>query len=317
MTGCSTQKKEAELLELSKPQWLKERPVSTSYFYGIGISPKVGGQVYYEEQAREKALADISKQISTQIKSDQSYYRMEDGTGVYEYIQSRVRATSEEFLEGYELLDEWEDLNNRFAFYRLSKSEFYARKAKRKEEALQLGFQKYELAQEAQQRNDIITALEQYAASIDAVSGYMNEATIIQTGHDSFDVYERAKEGLTYLLSCLQLSYSQSEVRVEHNSNLHEGTTVLRVSKFNQLISGIPVRFRYSGGFLASDKYKSDDKGMITTPSLSFGNKPTESLKAELDLQTVGRQISRNLLVRQLIEKQKPATATLLLKGIE
>ena len=311
LSSCSSKKKEAELLELTRPEWLKNRPVSSAYFYGIGTTPKVGNALYYEEKAKERALSDLAKQISTKIKSEQSMYRMEDNKGVYEYIQSRVKATSNEFLEGYQYMDKWEDLNNYYAYYRLSKSEFYARKAQRKEEAMQLSLLKLKQAHDAAEKHEVAIALEQFAAAIDAISGYLNEETSITTEQGKFDLFEESKEGITSLVSQLSLSYDKPAITTSTTSKIANGITTLSVNCNSFAASNIPIRFNYSGGFLVSDKFKSSSKGEILSPEFTFGTKAEETLKASIDLKSLGRQITRNLIVRQLIEKQKPATAVL------
>ncbi|MBS2213383.1 LPP20 family lipoprotein [Carboxylicivirga mesophila] len=309
LCSCSSKKKEAELLELSKPEWLKSRPVSSAYFYGIGTTPKVGGSVFYEEKAKEKALADLSKQISTKISSEQNLYRMEDNKGVYEYYQSRVRARSEEFLEGYEYVDKWEDLSNYYTFYRLSKSEFYARKEQRKKEALQLSLEKYQQAQTANEQANFVLAMELYASSIDAISDYLNEQTSVETTNGNLDIYEASKDALSQLINSLTIEFQPRELYASSNTKIKEGEALLVIQCQNQQAHNIPVQFNYSGGFLIADRFKSNAMGQVKSPALEYGNKPEETLKASIDLKSLGRQITRNLIVRQIVEKQKPATS--------
>ncbi len=309
--ACSSKKKQAELLEQTKPTWLKERPVSTSFFYGIGTTPKVGGEVYYKEKAKEKALSDLAKQISTTIKSEQNLYRMEDNKGVYEYFQSRVKATSNEFLEGYQYVDQWEDLSNYYTFYRLSKSEFYALKAKRKEDAMKLAYLKYKQAQEAQQQKDIILALEQYAAAIDAISGYLNEEASIETETGKIDLYEVNKDALSDLVNSFKLNADTPSIEVTPNSSVKGGQLQLALTCGGYPVKNIPVRFNYSGGFLVNDKMKSDEDGIILTPAFDFGSQAKETLKANVDLKELSRQVTRNLIVRQLITHQSQAAMSI------
>jgi hypothetical protein len=314
LTGCSSKKKEAEMLELTKPEWLKNRPVSSAFFYGIGITPKVGGSLFYEEKAKERALADLSKQISTKIISEQSLYKMEDNSGVYEYMQSRIQARSDEFLEGYEYVDKWEDLSNYYTFYRLSKSEFYARKEQRKKDALKLSLQKFEQAETAKAQSDFILALEQYAAAIDAISDYLNEQTTIETNGTTVDLFEASKDALSDLIHAFSITFQPKQITASPNIKITEGQASLSVQCQQQVAHNLPVRFSYSGGFLVTDKFKSDTSGLVKSPALTFGDKPEEMLSATIDLQSLGRQLTRNLLVRQIIEKQKPATSTLLIQ---
>ncbi|TRX60400.1 LPP20 family lipoprotein [Carboxylicivirga sp. M1479] len=309
--ACSSKKKEAELLELSKPEWLKNRPVSSEYFYGIGTTAKVGGAVYYQEQAKEKALSDMAKQINTKIKSEQSLYRMEDNSGVYEYMQSRIKATSDEFLEGYEYIDKWEDLNYYYTYYRLSKSHFYALKAKRKEKALTLSYGHYTEAINARQQGKFMLAIEEYAASIDAISGYLNEACNYTHQNSSIDLFVASRDGLSDLIKSINISFKSEQIQPTKEGNAGEGLAILQLLCDKKAAANLPVTFNYSGGFLVNNKFKSDSKGTIPTPALQLSNNTNETLKAQIDLKTLGRLATKNLIVRQHIEKQKPASAVI------
>lgn len=314
LTSCSSKKKQAELIEMTKPDWLKDRPVSSSYFYGIGTTPKVGSLMFYEEKARESALSDLAKQINTRIKSESNMYRMEDNKGVYEYIQSRIKATSTEFLEGYEYIDKWEDLNNYYAFYRLSKSEFYARKEKRKQDALQLSLLKIKQAADAEENNEIIVAIELYATAIDAISGYLNEETTVDTSNGKLDLFEESKEGLNNLINGLKVDFNKENIIAKHTERIRGGAAILKVTHNDNAAQNIPVRFNYSGSFLVTDKFKTDENGITASPEFTFSNNAQETLKTTIDLVTLGRQVTRNLIVRQLIEKQKSDSAVLTIK---
>ncbi len=208
--GCQSKKKQAELLELSKPEWLKSRPLSSIYFYGIGVVPKIGGAQYYETKVKEKALADLAQQISTRVKSETSFYKMEDNTGVYEYIQSRINATSNEFLEGYEYVDNWEDESHTYAFYRLSKQTFYALKAERKQKAIELAWLKLNQGHEKEQQNKLTEAIELYASGIDALSGYLNEEVTKELNGEKTDLFINSKNGILSIVEQLTINFEQS-----------------------------------------------------------------------------------------------------------
>ncbi|MCU4176093.1 LPP20 family lipoprotein [Carboxylicivirga sp. N1Y90] len=309
VSACQSKKKEAELLELSKPAWLKERPKSPDYYYGIGITPKTGYAAHYEDKAKERALSDLSKQINTQIKSETSFYKMEDNHGVHEYIQSRIKATSSEFLEGYEYLDKWEDMNYMYAFYRLSKSEFYKRKELRKNEALELAYLKLKQAQKHDSEESIITALELYASSIDALSGYLNEEASIVDGGVKIDLFSEAKNGLVNIVQELELKCSHTEYEVVSDQNLEKGVFSYTTVRNNNNIANVPVSFTFSGGYLTSDKTNSDASGHCQSPSLKM-NGQNQTLVASIDLVSIARQTTKNLFVRQLIKNSRANTCT-------
>jgi len=307
LSSCSSKKKQAELLELSKPIWLKERPNHPNYWYGIGITPKVGAPMFYEEKAKERALSDLSKQISTQISSESNFYKVEDTNGIREYIQSRIKATSSEFLEGYEYLDKWQDDKNYYAYYRLSKQEFYARKAKRKADAISNATLKYQQAQEKEAMDEQVAAIELYAACMDVLSGYMNEEAAAIIAGDKTDLIAESKDHIVKIIQAFTIKVDDDQIVTISGQTIKEGH--IRFSIFDSEsngISNVPVRFHYSGGYLMNELAKSSDTGNVPSPAFKKSNIKTEELLiAEIDLINLGRQVTKNLYVRKIIEKQK------------
>ncbi len=313
-SACQSKKKQAEILELSKPSWLKERPVSSTYYYGIGVTSKVGSAVFYEEKAKERALADIAKQIHTQIKSETSFYKMEDNKGAHEYIQSRIKATSNAFLEGYEFIDKWQDDRNVYAFYQLSKQEYAIRKAARKEKAIELATLKLNQAKEQRSKNQVLLALELYAASIDAVSGYLNEEVSITNNGRKTDLFVESKNGIVEIIKLLDISTNKKEIINSDESSVPEGQAKISIHYNSLPTSDIPVVFNYTGGYIVNDKGQSNEAGQLPSPRLPYNNKTSESLTASIDYTNLSRLVSKNLFVRQLIKQQNTNTCRIAVK---
>ncbi|MBS2100607.1 LPP20 family lipoprotein [Carboxylicivirga linearis] len=305
ITSCQSKKKQAELLEMSKPTWLKSRPVSNNYFYGIGISSKVGGEQYYQNRSKEKALADLAQQISTRIKSETNLIKTEDNKGVYEYIQSRINATSNEFLEGYEFVDSWEDLSTYYTFYQLSKQDFYTLKAERKNKAIEFAWLKINQAQEQKAQMNLIQSLQLYASAIDALSGYLNEETSKTVNDEKIDLFETSRSSILNIIKQLNVSCSKKEIIGKTGTTIPSDKATIEVLWSNRKAEGIPVKFIYSAGYIINEIQVTDAKGNVSTPALNFNQKEKEQLVAEIDFVSLGRKVSKNLLVRQLIEKQK------------
>nr|WP_321412632.1 LPP20 family lipoprotein [uncultured Carboxylicivirga sp.] len=304
LTGCQSKKKQAEIIEMSKPSWLKNRPVSESYFYGIGITPKVGGSQYYTDRAKDKALADLAQQINTRVKSETSFIKTENNQGVYEYIQSRINATSNEFLEGYEFVDNWEDESNMYAFYQLSKSEFYTLKEERKNKAIELAWLKISQSNEQENSYNYVEAIELYGSAIDALSGFLNEETSKLIDGEKIDLYETSRNGILEIVKLLSIKCSEIELIGQKESSINSDA-YLSANLLDKKVSGLPIKFTYSGGYIINETIESDSNGKVPIPTLKYNKKDTELLTVEVDFVNLARKVSKNLLVRQLIENQK------------
>jgi len=304
MVGCASKKKQAAILEASKPAWVKERPSNPSYYSGIGITPKVGSPLLYENKAKERALVDLASQINTHINSETTLHQIEDISGVHEYLSSRVKATSSEFLEGYEFIDKWEDEDYYYVYLNLSKQEFLSRKAKRKEQAISNASLKYTQGIEQESAKEFVEAMRLYAACLDLLSGYVNEETSATINNEKVDLVEKSQMRLIQLVRSLSVTASQQIVETGGKQRIEEGRITFTVySGRDNRASNIPVRFSYTGGYLINELGKSDDSGVVASPPMKATDRK-EVLSAKIDLIQLGRQITHNLFVRKIIEKE-------------
>ncbi len=300
--SCSSQKKQAELLEQSKPNWLKDRPVNSNYYFGIGITSKIGAPMLFEDKAKERALADISSQINSTIKAEAMFYQVEDKKGVHEYLQNRIKSTSSEYLEGYEYVEKWEDLSNVYAFYRLSKQKYQAVKTQRKNEAFKLASDKYLAGMLLIKQGAHINAIEHFALTIDALSGYLNESAVTNVQGKQVDLVSESTKEMNAIINGLKLK-SNSDLILPSNFFM------VRDAQDNS-VSNLPIRLKYSGGYLVNDKVKTNDQGKIKMPELPT-NTASQTLTIEIDLLNLSRQVTKNLYVRKIIEHQKAVSLIL------
>ncbi|MCW3785901.1 LPP20 family lipoprotein [Plebeiibacterium sediminum] len=302
--ACSSTKKQAELLEQSKPSWVKVRPIDKDYYYGIGIVPKVGSPMLYEDKAKERALADISGQINSTVKSEAVLYQVEDKNGVRDYLQNRIRSVSEGYLEGYEYVDKWEDLSNTYVYYKLSKQKYRALKAKRKAEALEVGKEKYLAAKELKQEGQIVPSIEHFATCIDVLSGYMNELTVVEINGKQVDLVSESSIEITQIIEKVNIvSLANNSISTGDKKN----GFLVSYEGVNPVVN-MPVKLEYTGGYLVNDRLKSSDEGVVMMPELGGdNNSSTNKLSVKIDLVYLGRQVTRNLYVRKIIENQKAA----------
>lgn len=305
--ACSTTKKQAKFYEQTKPEWVKQRPTVAGYYIGIGIAPKNGAEVYYIQEAKKRSLADLIAQINTHVESETQLYTYENNQGVSDYIQRRIKATSTEFIEGYQLVDQWEDLDYVYAYYKLSKQEFIELKNKRRQEALSNAKTKFIKAQEFEEKYQLVEALSLFANCIDILSGYMNQENTINLNGSSIDVILESENRIKNIIQQIDLEPDTEQIETRVNEVIKEGSFSFFVKNVNgQPIASVPVKFAYSNGFLLNDLGKSNNVGFVASPQITIGTiKSEQQLSANINLVLLGRQMSRNLYVRNLVEDLK------------
>lgn len=101
-----------------RPEWVMSKPASALYYYGVGISSL--GLPDYQEAAKKQALDDLASEISVQVESQSLLQQKEVGDFFSESYQGRVYTYTDQYIEGYERQDSWQDARNYYVIYRLS-----------------------------------------------------------------------------------------------------------------------------------------------------------------------------------------------------
>ena len=119
------------------PEWVMSKPTDGDYYTGISSAAKQGKTPdAYMAAAQKNALADLAAAISTKIETSSTLYTLETTQQFGYNFSSDIRAASAVDLEGYELMGTWEDANNYWVYYRLSRSDYAARRAEKKRIAI-------------------------------------------------------------------------------------------------------------------------------------------------------------------------------------
>lgn len=134
MTFCLISSLAAQKTE--RPGWLGQRPIDKAYYYGIGSALKVDHPVDYPMAAKNMALQDLASEIAVQIKSSITISTTENDSGISEEMTSYINAATRNNLEGYEMVDAWEDDAEYWVCYRLSRALYNNLRDQRKSNAM-------------------------------------------------------------------------------------------------------------------------------------------------------------------------------------
>lgn len=104
-----------------QPSWVTKRPIDKAYFIGIGVVKKSNSKEYIQS-AKNNALNDLSSEITVNISSELVDISIEKYGMNNDEIRSEIHTTTKADLEGYELVDTWENDYEYWVYYRLSKS---------------------------------------------------------------------------------------------------------------------------------------------------------------------------------------------------
>ena len=159
---------------LAQPLWLKSRPNSAFKYVGIGFAEKSKGQSYIME-AKKNALFDLASEIKVDISSNSVLYSVQNNKQYNESFNSLIKLSNSEYLEGYQLIDSYEDQNTYWVYYQLDKDLYAKTKAQKKQRILDQAAQFLNLALQDEKSGQMVSALTKRLQAFSLLVPYLNE----------------------------------------------------------------------------------------------------------------------------------------------
>lgn len=158
-----------------KPVWVENRPVSSSYYTGIGSCSKLSQPLDYQAIAKKNAFNDLATEISVKVQGSTFLNTLEVNKNFSEEFISTISTSTNEQIEDYEMAGIWEDRNQYWVYYRLNKSDYQRKKLEKKNMILSQSNDYYRKGLEAEASSDIPAAVDFYLHGLFVLKPYWNE----------------------------------------------------------------------------------------------------------------------------------------------
>ena len=158
----------------SKPEWVMRKPLDNDYYNGVAYANKLTS-TNYVQSAKATALDDLISEISVNISSNSVLKQLDTGSEFLEEYESKIKTTAKNEIQDYEIAGSWEDQNNYWVYYRLSRQRYAQIQAEKARNARTLALDNYSRGKKAESRNEISEAIKFYLAGFTAILPYLNE----------------------------------------------------------------------------------------------------------------------------------------------
>lgn len=155
-----------------RPAWVDAKPSSMIYYTGVGSALLSSGD--YQKASKEIALNDLISEIQVEIESNSLMQRQEVNYDYSESFKQDIRTKASADLEGYELVDTWNDGTRYWTYYQLDKKHYAELMEKRIAEAKTRAYDYWSKGKTAASQGDLLTAARMYASGLQAVERYAN-----------------------------------------------------------------------------------------------------------------------------------------------
>jgi hypothetical protein len=314
LLGCGTSKKNTQLQLL--PDWVQKKPVSESYYIGIGSALKNGSADDYQGQAKKNALADLSSEITVTIASRSVLHQFESLLGYSEEFMATTKTESNENLEGYELMQTFENETHFYIWYRLSKAGFRQIKEQRKQASVTKGVDFYDKAQIARSNNQYYEAIVNYIKGLEAIKPYFSESLEINYQEKNIFLGNELFTGLLSVVGDIKIVPNKTEIAVKNGAPVTAQELGFRcLNGKNQPLSGIPVVFSLQQRPLPDNTAESNSEGAMSYSLHQVSSlKEIEFFVATVDLVNKASQITPDPVFRKMLRKIDPPKGQIALR---
>jgi len=267
VAGCGD-KNIVQTPEQPQPEWIGQRPRNASYYIGVGSSSKLAQPLDYPSVAKKNALNDLASEIKVRVQGETFLNSLEVNKNFSEEFISTISTTTDESIENYEIAGQWENKQEYWVYYRLSKSEYQRLKSEQKNLALSTSNDYYVKGLEAEQRANIPAAVDLYLRGLFALKEYWNEPNeFLVEGKKTYldnDIYaalRRVITGLTLVPAAEKIILS--------SENNYATQFPVQVMYEGQPARGISLSYTYQRDRYMKPRVLLSDQGGRTTADVS------------------------------------------------
>lgn len=312
-SSCAAKKEAAEFE--ARPDWVKQKPIISGYYVGIASVKKVGTSAQYIAKARQQALADLAEGVSSSVSATSVLHTIETEYGVAETFDQKIQVSTDDYLEGFDPVDSYENESSYWVYYKISKMTYHEMKEKKKQEAVATALAKYESGLKEQNVNKPQEAISFYLQGLQAIKRYLNEETPADLNGEKIDIGNKLYASTSEILNALEVNSKVHEIEVKRGEAFSDNLKFL-VTYNNNPVQGIPVEFKYTGGYLKKDRQTSDADGYVQLePEILYSRNGKEQITADINLKELAQKSVDDVFIRRLVvnKKLKPASVQVII----
>ncbi len=122
-----------QAVEVKVPNWVSSRPNNGFKYVGVGVSDKIKSS-NYQIEAKKNALYDLASEIKVDISSNSVLYTVQNNNNFNENFNSLIKLSNSDNIEGYTLVDSYENDKQYWVYYQLDKQEYQNKKTQKKQQ---------------------------------------------------------------------------------------------------------------------------------------------------------------------------------------
>ena len=230
------------------PKWINQRPRLPDDYVGIGMAEKSDADDY-KQRAKSNALLDLAHEISVAV-SGTFVENIVEKTGLSEkMVRSEIRLSSKALIHDHELVDQWEDDDSYWVYYRLSKKRYRKRLNRSRATASKLAADMFRRAMAAGRDQKIVSALRFNYQALQQLSDFLGESIEIEINGRTEPLGNAIYAHLQGLMTAIRLSSAQPALPVflgkATPANLSVSATISTDGHDSIAVAKLPIKFSF------------------------------------------------------------------------
>lgn len=288
--ACASKKQaKTEVVEPQKPQWVLERPLDRNYYIGIA---RVSKSVYpnnFVSEARKLALAEMASEIQVEVSSQSMLFSLEDASGKFsDEYKSFTRLNTNAQLENFEIAGQYENSQEYWVFYRLSKSQYALDKQKRINLALDASKGFFNHAQQLKSEGNVEQALISLFKAFKPVKPHLSES--LSTDYHGANVFwgNHLSKELAEILSQIEIQAVNNKAVEVFLGQKVLGLFDVKLIRNKRPVTNLPVLFSYSESIIRPRSSYTNAQGIaICNLDMIRSVNAQQRLSAKIDIRTL------------------------------
>lgn len=129
----------------------------------------------YQMDAKKNALYDLASEIKVDISSNSVLYTVQNNNNFNESFNSLIKLSSNDNIEGYQLVDSYENDKQYWVYYQLDKAEYANQKAQKKSQTIAKASNLIVSSFTDEQNQDFSSSLKKRIQAFGVLTPYLNE----------------------------------------------------------------------------------------------------------------------------------------------
>ncbi|MHB2152979.1 LPP20 family lipoprotein [Calditrichota bacterium GD2] len=231
----------------SRPDWIENRPLVKGYYVGIGYASKIEHPTDYHKVAMDNALSNLASEIQINISSQTVQKVLERAGILQDEFKSYVQSSTKAELEGYELVDKWENDLEYWVYYRLSREKYEALKNARLAKARALAVDMLQRARSAEENGKIDRALLFYFQALPPIEKYLGEPLQTEINGQQVFLFNEIYSSLQRILSEIKLQALNPQLKGKLGQPVSQPLTV-KATRSDLPVQNLPIAFAFVRG---------------------------------------------------------------------